>query len=276
MSSKSQTTNKNSKTSTKVTSQKAGASNASTTEEVAVVVAPVAVAPVAVAPVVVAPVAVEPVTAAPATQTGGAKSKKSKAAKVAVPEVVTEATPVAVSAAPAVEDVAQVGGAKAKKPRAPKQSAKNTKATTEVKTKSAKAPKTPKTPKAPKAQKGVATEDEPEAVTNSDGKVVRSFKVMLPGVETYEGRFTGLTPYQAANKALSKYYRETEQPKKEIVFTIRESTRGSKRSTYTYNGKREKLKVPVEYSIKDGRTIVKNFKNRLVKVKKNEETTVTA
>ena len=29
-----------------------------------------------------------------------------------------------------------------------------------------------------------------------------------PGTETFEGRFTGLTPYQAANKALSKYYRE--------------------------------------------------------------------
>ena len=102
------------------------------------------------------------------------------------------------------------------------------------------------------------------------GKRVRSFKVRLPGTESYEGRFTGLTPYQAANKALSKYYREVKIPKKEITFSIRESTRGSKRGTYTYNGKREKLEIPVEYSIDDGRTITKNYKNRLTKIKKAE------
>lgn len=110
---------------------------------------------------------------------------------------------------------------------------------------------------------------------NGSGKRVRSFKVRLPGNESFEGRFTGLTPYQAANKALSKYYRETSKPKKQIQFTIRESTRGSKRSTYTYNGRREKLSTPVEYSIKDGRTITKNYKNRLTKVKKAELAALT-
>ena len=103
-----------------------------------------------------------------------------------------------------------------------------------------------------------------------NGRRTRSFKVLLPTSSEYEGRFTGLTPYQAAHKALSKYYRETSKPKKEIQFSIRESTRGSKRSIYTYNGRREKLKTPVEYSIKDGRTIVKHYKNRLIKVKKAE------
>ena len=56
-----------------------------------------------------------------------------------------------------------------------------------------------------------------ETVTETQvgsGKRVRSFKVRLPGNESFEGRFTGLTPYQAANKALSKYYRETDKPKK--------------------------------------------------------------
>lgn len=99
-------------------------------------------------------------------------------------------------------------------------------------------------------------------------KRTRSFKVQLPGCESFEGRFTGLTPYQAANKALSKYYRETENPDVEITFSIRESTRGSKRSTYSYTGRREKLEVPVEYSIQDGRVITKNYKNRLIKIKK--------
>lgn len=108
------------------------------------------------------------------------------------------------------------------------------------------------------------------ATETPGGRRTRSFKVLLPNATEYEGRFTGLTPYQAANKALSKYYRETNKPKKEIQFSIRESTRGSKRSVYTYNGRREKLKTPVEYSIKDGRTIVKHYKNRLTKVKKAE------
>ena len=106
-------------------------------------------------------------------------------------------------------------------------------------------------------------------------KSVRSFKVRLPGSETYEGRFTGLTPYQAANKALSSYYRSNPKSKvSKITFTIKESTRGSKRNEYTYNGKREKLATPVEYPIKsaDGtiRTIRKAFKNRLTKIKKAE------
>lgn len=117
----------------------------------------------------------------------------------------------------------------------------------------------------------VATDTATEVVSQTgSGKRVRSFKVRLPGTETFEGRFTGLTPYQAANKALSKYYRETNKPKKQITFTIRESTRGSKRSLYTYNGKREKLKIPVQYSINDGRIITKNYKNRLTKIKKAE------
>ena len=105
-------------------------------------------------------------------------------------------------------------------------------------------------------------------------KGVRSFKVQLPGNELFAGRFTGLTPYQAANKALSKYFRENKTIKSEIAFSIRESTRGSKRSTYNYNGKREKLETPVKYSINglDGnvREIVKEYKNKLTKVKKSE------
>jgi len=126
-----------------------------------------------------------------------------------------------------------------------------------------------KAAKVPKAKKEAVEVDGEEA---EDEKGVRSFKVHLPGTEDYAGRFTGLTPYQAANKALSKYFRENKQAKAEITFSIRESTRGSKRTTYTYNGKREKLAVPVKYSIKsaDGvaREIVKEYKNKLTKVKK--------
>ena len=105
---------------------------------------------------------------------------------------------------------------------------------------------------------------------------VRSFKVRLPGNEDFEGRFTGLTPYQAANKALSKYFRETEKPQVEITFSICESTRKSRKATYTYVGRRQKLDIPVTYKIQDGREIVKNFKNSLKKVKKSEMVTESA
>ena len=107
-------------------------------------------------------------------------------------------------------------------------------------------------------------------VTKSVERKVRSFKVLLPNSEEYAGRFTGLTPYQAANKALSKYYRETKNAKPGIKFSIKESTRGSKRGTYTYSGSREKLETPITYEIEDGRVITKRFKNRLTKVKKAE------
>ncbi len=137
-------------------------------------------------------------------------------------------------------------------------------------------------PKKAAPKKAAAKKAAPKADADSedagDGK--RSFKAMLPGSDQFEGRYTGLTPYQAANKALSKYYREAgDKATTEITFSIRESTRGSKRTVYTYNGRREKLATPVEYTIKgkDGeRTVTKAFKNRLTKVKKADAPAATA
>lgn len=127
------------------------------------------------------------------------------------------------------------------------------------------------------------TEAVTETATESttDGRRTRSFKVMLPSSENYEGRFTGLTPYQAANKALSSYYKSCKknntEAQSELEFSIRESTRGSSHKVYTYRGARVPLDAPVEYEIKqkDGstRVITKEYKNRLTKVKKSETTT---
>ena len=167
---------------------------------------------------------------------------------------------------------------------APKSSkTKSTKTTSKVTNKSVtktalkhKGKKLMKKKVAPKkvAQKKVAAKKvAAKTVAETKIKKVRSFKVQLPDSEKYEGRFTGLTPYQAANKALSKYYRESNKKKGKITFSIKESTRGSKRLVYHYNGYREKLKVPVEYAIKSGdetRVITKNFKNKLTKIKKAE------
>ena len=107
-------------------------------------------------------------------------------------------------------------------------------------------------------------------------KQIRSFKVRLPGSESFEGRFTGLTPYQAANKALSKYYRESNELQKEVTFSICESTRKSRKTTYTYIGGRHELSVPVTYTIADGRLITKRYKNVLKKVKKMDEVSASA
>ena len=188
-------------------------------------------------------------------QQGGAKRGKRAAsatqsaapAKKAAKGVATPAK----SAAPAKTKSVAPAKATGKVSKAPAKAAKGA-----VKAAAKKAPKAPK-----------ADADSEDA---GDGK--RSFKALLPGSAEFEGRYTGLTPYQAANKALSKYYREAgDKASTEITFSIRESTRGSKRTVYTYNGRREKLATPVEYTIKgkDGeRTVTKAFKNRLTKVKK--------
>jgi hypothetical protein len=213
----------------------------------------------------------EPVKAAPAAPQKSAAAPKVVKAKADVKPAA------AAPAAPAkVEAVAPVKGKAVVKAAAPKAEAKaaapkvvKAEAVQKAGAKKAAAPKVAKVAKAPKVKKEVVEVDGEDA---EDAKGVRSFKVHLPGTEDYAGRFTGLTPYQAANKALSKYFRENKQAKAEITFSIRESTRGSKRTTYTYNGKREKLAVPVKYSIKsaDGvaREIVKEYKNKLTKVKK--------
>merc|ERR1712021_296558 len=41
------------------------------------------------------------------------------------------------------------------------------------------------------------TESNTETVQEGGVRKIRSFKVRLPGNESFEGRFTGLTPYQA-------------------------------------------------------------------------------
>lgn len=126
------------------------------------------------------------------------------------------------------------------------------------------------------AEQVAEVEQVAEEGEQTNGRHLRSFKVRLPNKEEYEGRFTGLTPYQAANKALSKYFRETENPQAEVTFSICESTRKSKKSVYTYVGRRVQLEVPVRYTIDNGREIVKNFKNSLKKVKKLQAEPVVA
>jgi hypothetical protein len=99
----------------------------------------------------------------------------------------------------------------------------------------------------------------------------RSFKVLLQGDEAAHGRYSGNSPYQAANKALSEIIRtrvrENKPVDEEIQFNLIETTKGSQKKSYTYVGKRIKLDTPVTYQVAGGQTIEKVYKNQLRKVK---------
>jgi len=107
---------------------------------------------------------------------------------------------------------------------------------------------------------------------SSDKRRSRSFKVKEDSDEKSYGRYTGDSPYQAANKALSELIRKKSKEGKgtsgKINFTLVESTKGSKHREHQYVGKRMKLKTPIEYKTKDGVTVTKKYKNELRKVKK--------
>ena len=113
--------------------------------------------------------------------------------------------------------------------------------------------------------------------TTEDKKKTRSFKVKLSEDEKAYGRYTGDSPYQAANKALSELIRKKKSTSKsekalgKINFTLIESTKGSKHKSHDYVGKRVALKIPITYKTKDGVEVTKKFKNELRKLKKESK-----
>jgi hypothetical protein len=209
-------------------------------------------------------------------------SKTSKTPAPVVEKTLPAEKPVEVAATPS-----QKGGAKKTKKETVKKAeaepeskveakknkvvkGKKVDATAQPKNDNKKSKKEAKQPKNVKSNEPVEDGEEGD----DDGKT-RSFKVQLPNETEFSGRFTGLTPYQAANKALSKFFRNSENTNissDHIIFSIKESTRGSKRATYTYKGTRIKLEKAITYTIKsaDGqeRVITKQYKNQLIKVKK--------
>jgi hypothetical protein len=202
-------------------------------------------------------------------QTAGGKGKaptKKKAESVPVETVVEP-----------VEKTAS----ETKKPNVRKAKAKAVPVDGDVATESVAKPKKAAQKKAKVSETTEETQEAQEGDENvsSNEKVIRSFKVLLPNKEEYEGRFTGLTPYQAANKALSKYFRENKEVENianTITFQICESTRKSNKHEYKYTGSRVKLEVPVSYTLTDGKVISKHFKNILKKVKKTEPVAAAA
>jgi len=104
------------------------------------------------------------------------------------------------------------------------------------------------------------------------GSKKRTFKIKLADTE-FCSRITGSTPKQAASKALTLLINQKKKAGKPIkgkqVFTIKETTRGSKGKEYSYQGEKVKLKTPTTYSIKSSngevKTIVNKFKNVIEK-----------
>lgn len=250
-----------------------------------------AVVPEVVAPVVVASAVVEtPVVVAPVVETPVvAPAKKTAAKKAKAPEVAVAPAVVVPEVAPATETVAPKKGRKSAKTVADASVtvAPEVAVTPEV---PASAPKRTRKPKAPAVAESKPATATTDAIVvdeeETEGKT-RSFKVQLPNEQEFSGRFTGLTPYQAANKALSKFFRNNENKNilnNQVMFSIKESSRGSKRVVYTYRGSRIKLETPITYTIKsvagEDRVITKQYKNQLVKVKKSasaqEETVAVA
>ena len=179
-------------------------------------------------------------------------TKTTKKVEEVVVEDVVETTPVVTK---------QTGG----KTKASK-STKATKATKSTASKTTK--KSTKKVEEPVVETETATATE----TQTGGSTrKRTFKAMLPGETEYSGRFTGSTPYQAASKAVTKYHKLHKNNKKEIKFSIKESTQGSKKNVGHYFGQRVKQQNPVSYEVSDNgntRVISKDFKNVVKKIMK--------
>lgn len=207
--------------------------------------------------------------------------KKARMPKTESVETVTVPAPEIKTTTVELSNTEQVAGGKKKaaaKPAAKKEEIKvEVKETNAAPKKKPVAKKADGAVKAKKVVKKVVKEESKDDEAEEEDTKTRSFKVQLPGDEDFTGRFTGLTPYQAANKALSKYFRSNENKDvsdaNQINFSIKESTRGSKRQVYAYKGNRLKLEVPISYTIKsltgEERVIVKQYKNQLIKIKKN-------
>jgi len=91
----------------------------------------------------------------------------------------------------------------------------------------------------------------------------RTFEVESSDINVKGGTYKSMTPDAAARKAGSRLFKKAESTskssKKEIVFTIKEKTRGSEKKTFKYSAKRVKLAKPTILKIK-GKEIVYRYK----------------
>ena len=118
----------------------------------------------------------------------------------------------------------------------------------------------------------VKVDAKPEEQVGGKESKKRTFKIKLED-EKFCSRITGNTPKQAASKALTLLINQRKsqgkQVKGKVIFTIKETTRGSKGKEYSYQGEKIKLKQPTTYQIKSAngevKEIVNKFKNVIEK-----------
>lgn len=83
------------------------------------------------------------------------------------------------------------------------------------------------------------------------------------------GRFSGLKPKQAANKALTSIIKSNEHNENKIRFEMIECTRGEHSRVICYEGYREKLEKPFEVVIGENK-IMYAYKNVVRKINSEE------
>ena len=115
---------------------------------------------------------------------------------------------------------------------------------------------------------------------NHNKPKIRYFKMVDPSTGNSFGRFTGVTPRQAASKAFTTLLQkrktvgelvgESINDNQSTEIHVKESTRGCSGKTYCYKASRTKLPEPLSVSIKnpttgEEKTIIYKYNNRIIK-----------
>jgi len=103
--------------------------------------------------------------------------------------------------------------------------------------------------------------------TRKQNDPIRYFKICNPD-NVAVGRFSGVNPKQAANKAFCYLIKQGKESP--ITFCLQEMTRGSTMQIYKFTGERIKLETPQTIKIgtgEDMKEITYNYKNKVKKVK---------
>jgi hypothetical protein len=109
-------------------------------------------------------------------------------------------------------------------------------------------------------------EDTDKPADTPDPKSVNKRYFKLQDGPSLHGRFSGLKPKAAANKAFSSILKEMHKaglptPDKPTPFSLREVTRGSKHKTFNFEGTRKELPNPITISLDSGRSVTYKYSN---------------
>ncbi len=181
-----------------------------------------------------------------------------------------------------VKDKKQAGGKKkaTKKKAAKKKAVAKKKATPKKKAAKKKAVAKKKATPKKKAVKKKAVKKKAAKKQEGGQSKTRFFKAIYEDGDDYDGdaygRFSGTKPKQAANKALTSILKKRaandDDTMCQIVFSIRECTRGSNQKVYFYKGQRMELEEPNTITIRgkdgeDDKEITYRFNNKVMKDK---------